>query len=82
MACYGRIVPGSLRAPNSRRKTWLSWKVLQLFLESSPVSMLCSTGISNVRYWHKADMPSALHMSAFGGKADIGPRSPASCAER
>ena len=26
----------------------------------------------NVRFWHKADIPSALHMSAFGGKADIG----------
>ena len=25
----------------------------------------------NVRYWHKADMASALHMSAFGGKADM-----------
>ena len=25
----------------------------------------------NVRYWHKADMRSALHMSAFGGKADM-----------
>ena len=25
----------------------------------------------NVRYWHKADMPSAPHMSAFGGKADM-----------
>ena len=25
----------------------------------------------NVRYWHKADMPVALHMSAFGGKADM-----------
>ena len=25
-----------------------------------------------VRYWHKADMTlSALHMSAFGGKADM-----------
>ena len=31
-----------------------------------------STGhVVNVRYWHLADMPSALHMSAFGGKADI-----------
>ena len=26
---------------------------------------------TNVRYWHLADMASALHMSAFGGKADI-----------
>ena len=26
---------------------------------------------NHVRYWHKADMPSALHMSAFGGKADM-----------
>ena len=25
----------------------------------------------DVRYWHKADIPSALHMSAFGGKADM-----------
>ena len=25
---------------------------------------------TNVRYWHKTDMPCALHMSAFGGKAD------------
>ena len=25
----------------------------------------------NVRYWHKADMPVAPHMSAFGGKADM-----------
>ena len=25
----------------------------------------------DVRYWHKADMPSALQMSAFGGKADM-----------
>ena len=24
-----------------------------------------------VRYWHKADIPSALHMPAFGGKADM-----------
>jgi hypothetical protein len=24
-----------------------------------------------VRFWPKADMASALHMSAFGGKADI-----------
>ena len=28
--------------------------------------------MGNVRYWHKADISSALHMSAFGGKADIG----------
>ena len=27
---------------------------------------------AHVRYWHKADMSlSALHMSAFGGKADM-----------
>ena len=26
---------------------------------------------ADVRYWHKADMPSSLHMSAFEGKADI-----------
>ena len=25
----------------------------------------------NVRYWHKADMGCAPHMSAFGGKADM-----------
>ena len=25
----------------------------------------------NVRYWHLADMPSAPHMSAIGGKADM-----------
>jgi hypothetical protein len=25
----------------------------------------------DVRYWHKADIASALHMSAFGGKADM-----------
>ena len=25
----------------------------------------------DVRYWHKADILVALHMSAFGGKADI-----------
>ena len=25
----------------------------------------------DVRYWHKADIRGALHMSAFGGKADI-----------
>ena len=25
----------------------------------------------DVRYWHKADIRFALHMSAFGGKADI-----------
>jgi hypothetical protein len=25
----------------------------------------------NVRYWPKADMAHALHMSAFGGKADV-----------
>ena len=26
----------------------------------------------HVRYWHKADIPLvALHMSAFGGKADM-----------
>ena len=24
-----------------------------------------------VDYWHKADIPSALHMSALGGKADM-----------
>ena len=27
--------------------------------------------ILNVRYWHKADIPSAPHMSAFEGQADI-----------
>ena len=27
--------------------------------------------VQDVRYWHKADMASAPHMSAFGGKADI-----------
>ena len=26
---------------------------------------------ADVRYWHKADMASALHMSAFGDKADM-----------
>ena len=26
----------------------------------------------DVRYWHKADIPFAPHMSAFGGKADMG----------
>ena len=26
----------------------------------------------DVRLWHKADIASALHMSAFGGKADMG----------
>ena len=25
----------------------------------------------DVRYWHKADIACALHMSAFGGKADM-----------
>ena len=25
----------------------------------------------NVRYWHLADIDSALHMSALGGKADM-----------
>ena len=25
----------------------------------------------DVRYWHKADIASAPHMSAFGGKADM-----------
>ena len=29
--------------------------------------------MADVRYWHKADMASALQMSAFGGKADIAP---------
>ena len=27
--------------------------------------------MADVRYWHKADIRVALHMSAFGGKADI-----------
>ena len=26
----------------------------------------------DVRYWHLADIASALHMSAIGGKADMG----------
>ena len=26
---------------------------------------------THVRFWPKADMARALHMSAFGGKADI-----------
>ena len=25
----------------------------------------------DVRYWHKADIPIAPHMSAIGGKADM-----------
>ena len=25
----------------------------------------------DVRYWHLADIAFALHMSAFGGKADV-----------
>ena len=25
----------------------------------------------DVRFWHLADMPIALHMSAIGGKADM-----------
>ena len=31
----------------------------------APVTVL------DVRYWHLADMSSAPHMSAFGGKADM-----------
>jgi hypothetical protein len=27
--------------------------------------------VSNARYWPKADIAVALHMSAYGGKADI-----------
>ena len=30
-----------------------------------------SAGRSDARYWHKADIRGALHMSAFGGKADM-----------
>jgi hypothetical protein len=26
---------------------------------------------ADTKYWHKADIPGAPHMSAFGGKADI-----------
>jgi hypothetical protein len=29
------------------------------------------TGGHDVRFWHKADIACALHMSAFEGKADI-----------
>ena len=32
---------------------------------------LLQLALTDVRYWHKADIPSAPHMSAFGGKADI-----------
>jgi hypothetical protein len=37
----------------------------------------CSHGrasLQYVRFWHKADIPCAYPMSAFGGKADIGRR--------
>ena len=40
VACYGRIVPVSLRAPVIAMENVLSRKVLQLSSESSPVSIV------------------------------------------
>ena len=39
------------------------------FDRSSP-RLIVTTARQNVRYWHKADIPSCT-MSAFGGRADI-----------
>ena len=36
-----------------------------------PLSSGSSAYKRDVRYWHIADMGRALHMSAFGGKADM-----------
>ena len=48
----------------SSLKSGLSCLALLHLSESVPDAL-------HVRFWHKADIPCAPHMSAFGGKADI-----------
>ena len=67
MAVISLVILAEKMVPWPTSASYTAGVVLVLYgavLVASPLS-------NNVRYWHIADIRSALHMSAIGGKADM-----------